>query len=143
MSKHFSVRRVAKLTPFVVALLAIVLPVSAHASTKGPGLLEGTIGGEAVSIQGTCNTAENAFEFWSDGKDFAVNKDSDGDGMYLNIAIIKFGDQSRASMRYSRGGETLYNGVLEYTAFDGASLAVDGVLGSKTKLPATFTVICN
>ncbi len=125
-----------------LVLGALLISASAEASSKVDGTLQGTIGGEAISINGTCMQAEGAFEFWSDGKGFAVNKDADGDGMYLNIGIFNFGGQDRASMRYSRDGETVYNGVLSYTAFDGQSLAVDAVLGSRTQLPATFTVAC-
>lgn len=120
--------------------VCVTVNVAAHAGTMS-GRLEGSINGTTVNVNGTCSRNEGVFEFWSDGTEFAVSNDSDGDGMYLNIMVRSIGDQTFAALRYSRGGETIYNGTFEYDALGDQSLSVDTSMG-RDDVPAKFHVQC-
>ena len=127
------------LTGILVLLQATSVAAEA---TRGPGTIEGTIGDAAIKIQGTCSKAEASFEFWSDGTQFAVHNDDNGDGMYLNIQVLTLGNQTVAAMHYYRNGNKVYAGTLKYLDFDGHSLQVNAQQG-RHELPTTFSVQCD
>lgn len=132
---------------FRVQSLAVAIFVSitssvGHASTRVPGTLKGSIGGDVLSLDGTCSQGASSFEFWSDGIKFAVNKDMNGDGMYVNIIVLSLGNQTKAMLRYSRGGKTIYNGNLDFKTLENQTLTVDATLGRASDVPAKFVVTC-
>lgn len=123
----------------ILGWTCMILPVAAAQDTvvKGPGVLKGTIGSADVYFEGTCSSRSGMFEFWSDGTEFAVSRDQNGDNAYLNIMVIG----KRASLSYNRDGEKIYNGMFTYATFDGASLTADTLMG-RNRLPAKFEVRC-
>ena len=119
-------------------LCLLLLPISAwSAAGKGPGSFAGRIGGADVQLQGTCSRAEGSFQFWSDGTEFAVNRDQNGDGAYLNIMVMG----SMAALNYNRDGQKIYNGTFTYTELTDKSLTADTRMG-RDELPAQFEVRC-
>ena len=110
---------------------------------KGPGSVSGMIAGNPVEAEGVCATSTQSFDFWTDGTDFASANDVDGDGQYLILNVINMNGTIRKALRYSRGGETLYNGLVSPESFDGKTLTVNTMLGRAQEISADFTISCD
>ena len=129
-----------RLTSALVPFLAIA-DVGAAQAAKSPGSLAGSIGGDAIDITGTCSFGEGGFEFWSDGTDFAVPNDSNGDGTYRNISVTEMGTKTYNALWYSRGGDRRYKGLFSVEDRGERSMSVDTELG-RDDIPAKFEVRC-
>lgn len=110
---------------------------------KGAGTITGTIGANALDVEGVCSKAPKSFDFWTDGTDFASANDVDGDGQYLTVNVMEMQGKVRAALRYGKDGETIYNGLVSLESFDGNSLRVDTPLGREQKIEAEFTISCD
>jgi len=110
---------------------------------KGPGTISGTIAGNPIDVEGVCSSSPGSFDFWTDGTDFASANDVDGDGQYLILNVINMNGTIRKALRYSRGGETLYNGLVSTESFDGKTLTVNTMLGRAQEISADFTISCD
>jgi hypothetical protein len=109
---------------------------------KGTGRVTGTIAGHTIDADGICSTAAQSFDFWTDGTDFASASDANGDGQYLILNIININGRVRNALRYSRDGETIYNGLVSTESFDGQSVTIDTMLGRAQEISANFTIVC-
>jgi len=112
------------------------------AERKSSGTLTGTIGDNSLDFEGVCSTSEGSFNFWSDGTDFASNSDVDGDGQYITVQAYDTGDGVMTALRFSKDGETVYNGQASYESFDGTTMTFDRQLGREQAMSADFTVDC-
>lgn len=119
----------------------LLATTAAAEATRSPGTIEGVIGDTVITTQGTCSKDDASFEFWSDGTQFAVHNDANGDGMYLNIQVLTLGNQNMAALHHYRNGNKVYAGTLKFTEFDGHSIDVDAKQG-RNKLPMRFSVQC-
>ncbi len=130
-------------TPQVAAPNALTMP--AVEAGKMPGVLSGSIGGDALSLSGTCSMGPHIFEFWSDGKEFAVNRDTNGDNVSLNIMIrpMTSGGKTMAVLTYRKDGKMVYNGLFDPSSYDGTILSADTALGRAAAISAKFEVNCN
>lgn len=109
---------------------------------KGAGTLSGTIGANSLSVDGVCARSPESFDFWTDGNDFASASDATGDGQYLTLSVMKMQDRFRTSLRYSKDGKTVYNGLVRYESFDGTTMRVKTPLGREQEILADFTITC-
>ena len=109
---------------------------------KTSGTLVGTVAGNQLDLQGTCYASENSFDFWSDGTDFEVNNDTNGDGQYLNVSVVSMNDQTMAAMRFHKDGEKVYAGTVPYSLGGNANMTVRGALGREQAITADFTITC-
>jgi len=110
--------------------------------SKGAGTVTGTIGGIALDTKGVCSRSSGSFDFWTDGEDFASASDATGDGQYLILNIVNLNGKVRTALRYSKDGETIYNGLVSYESFDGSTVRVDTPLGREQKISADLTITC-
>ena len=107
----------------LVTALGLLLTTHVLAETiRSSGTITGTVGEHTIDLRGTCSQSETAFEFWSDGTQFAVSRDVNGDDMYLNVQVFTMGGRTMASLSHSRNGERVYNGAIKYEEFDGSSI---------------------
>ena len=109
---------------------------------KTSGTLVGSVAGNQLDLKGTCYASENSFAFWSDGTDFEVNNDTNGDGQYLNVSVISMNDQTMAAMRFHKDGEKVYAGTVPYSLGGSANMTVQGALGREQAITADFTITC-
>jgi len=109
---------------------------------KGPGSVSGMIAGNPVEAEGVCATSTQSFDFWTDGTDFANARDTTGDGQYLILNVVNMNGKVRSALRYSKDGETIYNGLVSYESFDGSTVRVDTPLGREQKISADLTMSC-
>ena len=112
------------------------------AEGRSAGTLTGTIADNSLDLDGVCATSESSFDFWSDGTDFASNRDVDGDGQYITVQSYNTGDTVMTALRFSKDGETVYNGQVTYDTFDGKTMSIDRDLGRKQAISADFMINC-
>ena len=109
---------------------------------KTPGKISGTIAGQPFNQDGTCSKGPNQFEFWTDGTDFAVNSDTDGDGQFMVVQVITAGSTTMAAMRFHRDNEKVYNGTVPYSVGGNANMTISGDLGREKLISADLKINC-
>jgi len=132
---------------FLLAGQMLALPAigAVQAADQLTGTLTGSIGDTMLDKTGKCSQSGPVFQFWTDGDQFPVHKDSDGDGMYFAVMVNSQMPGSVGSLQYGRDGEKIYSGTFPFTYFDGGTLTVDGQIGARSGqsgMPAAFNIVC-
>ena len=110
--------------------------------SKGPGVLQGTIGEHQLDVAGTCGASAEDWNFWTDGTDFSADNDSNGDGQWLNIQIVNINDNVMAALTFFKDDEKVYKGTVPIAVLEQKRFAVDAPLGREQLISADFTVRC-
>ena len=141
MTRQHSNRYLAVLV--VGQMLALPVTGPAQAADQITGILTGSIGDTMLEKTGKCSQSGPVFQFWTDGDQFPVHKDSDGDGLYFAVMVNSQMPGFVGSMQYGRDGKKIYGGTFPFAYFDGQTLTVNGAIGARSGqsgMPAAFNI---